>query len=108
MANTVDYNTKLTAASYVPFTSRYRTSSVIFYGDDRKITFSTYKRTPIEASETDTFLTVTKPFEFRPDLVSYRVYGTADYWWKILQFNQINDIFGFKAGLNIRIPTNLV
>lgn len=108
MANTIDYDTRLSAASYVTFTSRYRQSNVIYYGDNRKITFTTYKRQEIPPSESDTFLTITKPFEFRPDLVSYRVYGTADYWWKILQFNKINDIFGFRAGVNIRIPTNLV
>lgn len=108
MANTIDYDTRLKAASYVTFTSRYKTSDVIFYGDDRKTTFTTYKRNEIPASETDTFMTITKPTEFRPDLVSYKAYGTPDYWWKILEFNQIADIYNFKAGLNIRIPTNLV
>jgi len=108
MANFIDYSTKLSAASYVPFTSRYRSSSVVFYGEDRKVTFTTYKRPTMQESETDTFLTITRAFEFRPDLVSYRAYGTPDYWWKLLQFNKIYDIFGFKAGTNIRIPSNLV
>lgn len=108
MANTIDYNTKLKASSYVTFTSRYKSSDVVFYGDDRKTTFTTYKRVEIPQSETDTFLTVTAPFAYRPDLVSYRAYGTPDYWWKILEFNNIADIYDFKAGLNIRIPTNLV
>ncbi len=108
MANTIDYDTRLKAGSYVTFTSRYKTSSVVFYGDDRKTTFTTYKRTTIPASETDTFLTVTTPIEFRPDIVSYKAYGTPDYWWKILEFNGISDIYDFRAGLNIRIPTNLV
>ena len=55
MANTIDYDTRLKASSYVTFTSRYKTSDVVFYGDDRKTTFTTYKRTEITESETDTF-----------------------------------------------------
>jgi len=53
-------------------------------------------------------LTITKAFEFRPDLVSYKVYSTPDYWWKILEFNGMMDIFDFKNGRNIRLPSNFV
>ena len=75
---------------------------------DRKITFSTYKKRSQVTSETDSFLTITKAFEFRPDLVSYKVYSTPDYWWKILEFNGMMDIFDFKNGKNIRLPSNFV
>lgn len=108
MANTIDYDTRLKSGSYVNFTSRYRTSTVVFYGDDRKTTFTTYKRSSIPESETDTFLTVTSAIEYRPDIVSYKAYGTPDYWWRILEFNGIYDISDFRAGRNIRIPSNLV
>jgi|APGre2960657373_1045057.scaffolds.fasta_scaffold00093_24 hypothetical protein len=108
MANTIDKNVRLTAGSYVTFTSRYRSSNIFFYGNDRKITFSTYKKRSQVTSETDSFLTITKAFEFRPDLVSYKVYSTPDYWWKILEFNGMMDIFDFKNGRNIRLPSNFV
>ena len=108
MANTVDNNTRLNAGSYVTFTSRYRNSKVLFYGNDRKLTFSTYKKTEQTTSERDSFLTITKAFEYRPDLVSYKVYSTPDYWWKILEFNNMLDIFEFKNGRNIRLPSNFV
>jgi len=54
------------------------------------------------------FLTITKAFEYRPDLVSYKVYSTPDYWWKILEFNNMLDIFEFHTGRNIRLPSNFV
>lgn len=108
MANTIDTNTRLAAGSYVTFTSRYRSSKVFFYGNDRKITFGTYKKSTQTTSETDSFLTITKAFEYRPDLVSYKVYSTPDYWWKILEFNNMLDIFEFKTGRNIRLPSNFV
>jgi hypothetical protein len=28
-----------------------------------------------------------------PDLISYKVYGTEEYWWLILRFNRIIDPF---------------
>lgn len=108
MANVIDANTRLNAGAYVSFTSRYRNSKVFFYGNERKITFGTYKKTLTPLSETDSFLTITKAFEYRPDLVSYKVYSSPDYWWKILEFNNMMEIFDFKAGVNIRLPANFV
>jgi hypothetical protein len=46
-------------------------------------------------------------FEYRPDRLSYELYGTVDLWWKIMEANDIKDIFDFKAYLNIRIPSNI-
>jgi hypothetical protein len=71
------------------------------------LTFETYKRgNDIETAE-DQFTVVTKKFEYRPDLLSNAVYGTPDYWWRIMEVNKIWDIYEFRAGLNIRIPFNL-
>ena len=46
--------------------------------------------------------------EYRPDLVSNRVYGTPDFWWRIMEANNIKDVFEFKAGLNLRIPGSVL
>ncbi len=44
-------------------------------------------------------------FEGRPDLLSYEVYGTTDYWWVICLANDIIDPFEqFKAGKQIKVP----
>ena len=49
-------------------------------------------------------MVISKNYEFRPDLVSYEAYGVVDFWWKIMEFNNIKDIFDFKAGINLTIP----
>ncbi len=64
-------------------------------------------RRPIQIKEdaSDIFITVTQEFEKRPDLLSNNVYGTAEYWWVIYEFNNIRDpLFGLKAGQILRIP----
>ena len=43
--------------------------------------------------------------EGRADLLSYRIYGTSDYWWVICVANNIIDPFEqLKAGRQIRVP----
>ena len=39
-----------------------------------------------------------------PEIVSNKVYGSPDFWWKIMEANNIKDIFDFKTGINIRLP----
>lgn len=106
MANFVEKATQINPEIYVTLTSRYTNSNVLYYGDDRKITFSTYKRKEIPQSEDDRFLTITAAVAYRPDLVSHKVYFTPDYWWKIMEFNGIYDVADFTAGKTIRLPSN--
>ena len=41
-----------------------------------------------------------------PDMISYRVYGTHDYWWVICILNGITDPFSqFPAGTIIQLPS---
>jgi hypothetical protein len=40
----------------------------------------------------------------RPDLISYRVYGTSDLWWYILNYNTIHDPFSLVVGQKLKIP----
>jgi len=64
-------------------------------------------RRPIEIKEdaSDIFITVTQEYAQRPDLVSFSVYGTVEYWWVIYEFNNIKDpLFGLKRGQILRIP----
>jgi hypothetical protein len=39
--------------------------------------------------------------------VSLETYGVVDYWWKILEANNMKDIFDFKSGVNIRLPGSI-
>jgi hypothetical protein len=104
MANTIEYAT-LKAKRFVNYLSRYINSKVLYYGENKKVTFTTYKRKNIPASSNDKYVLLNASTEFRPDLVSQAAYGFSDYWWKIMQFNGIKDIKDFKSGLTIRIPS---
>jgi len=106
MANIAE-NSNLDVKRFVVTTSRYADSTVIYYGDMRRLTLSTYKRSVPEVSPQDQFMVITKGVEYRPDLVSMRAYGLPDLWWRIMEANNIYDIYDFKAGLNIRIPSLL-
>jgi hypothetical protein len=106
MPNQVE-DTNINVASYVDATSRYLSSRVIYYSgpDDKKVlTFNTYKRQQPRLSINDKFTVVTAATQYRPDLISNTIYGFPHYWWKIMEFNGINDILDFKAGITIRLP----
>jgi len=107
MANYIEVAEDLDAGSFVSTASRYLDSDILYYGDDKKLTFETYKRPEPTYSPNDRFVLLTKGMEYRPDYVSHISYGTPEFWWQIMQENQIFDIFDFKAGRTIRIPNNI-
>ena len=85
--------------------SRYRTrQNVIYYGEQKLITFDLYIRTEYEKSGQEQVMVISKGVEYRPDLVSYDFYGFSENWWKIMEANKIYDIFDFKAGRTIFLP----
>lgn len=44
----------------------------------------------------------------RPDLISYKVYGTVDFWWIILLVNGIdNPLTDLQEGMILEIPNKL-
>jgi hypothetical protein len=92
------------AKSFVVSTSRYINSKVLLYSDKKFTTFETYKRKPVAESPDDRYSVITAGEEFRPDKTSLRAYNTPDFWWRIMEANNISDIFNYKSGLNIRIP----
>jgi hypothetical protein len=95
---------------FVSALSRYRGSEVVYYtANNRKVlTFATYKKQVSNVPAEDDMYTVVPPgMEFRPDLLSSKVYGTPDFWWKILEANDIKDVYDFKIGKNIRLPGNV-
>ena len=92
------------ASEFVDPSSRYLNSDVILYGKEKKITFGTYVRKPIQTTGNEYILIITKGFEYRPDLVAHKVYGRSELWWLIMEHNRIHDIFDFKSGRTIQIP----
>lgn len=93
------------ASSLVDSNSRYINSEVVYYGEQKFITFETYLRSPYVSNGSESVMLITKGIEYRPDLVSYDVYGIPDLWWKILEANSMNDIWDFKVGITIFIPS---
>lgn len=104
MANDFIFAERLVATDYVIPSSRYIASAVGYYGPQKKITFAIYQRKEILEQPNDKYMVITAGVEYRPDLVSNLVYGTVDFWWAILQANNIADIIDFKAGRTIRLP----
>jgi len=107
MANYIEVAEGLASSSFVSTASRYIPSEVLYYGDDKKLTFETYKREKPVFSGNDKFVLLTKGMEYRPDYVSQIAYSTPEFWWRIMQSNGIADIFEFKAGRTIRVPSNI-
>lgn len=99
--------TRIDPKRFVPVTSRYSDTSVVYYTENKLLTFTIYKKNEIKLSQTDKYYVITPGTEYRPDLVSQTAYGTVDFWWKIMEANGIKDVFEFKAGLNIRIPDSI-
>lgn len=45
-------------------------------------------------------------FEFRPDLLSYSLYGNSNYWWTIVLINRnqiLDPIRDLRAGMVLRV-----
>lgn len=59
----------------------------------------------LEAADGDTFVTIDKELEKRPDLIAERAYGNVDLWWVIYEFNNLRDpLNDLKQGQILRIP----
>jgi len=96
--------TNLRSNQFVDAFSRYNGSEVIYWGDRNLLTFKTYKKRRYEPSGNDRYTVIKPGHEYRPDLVSYEAYGTPNFWWLIMEANEISDVYNFKAGTNLRIP----
>lgn len=106
MANYIEAS-NINPLKFVTPSSRYADLDVIYYTENKLLTFNTYKKKTVEKSPQDKNFLVTPEFEYRPDLVSYKAYGTVDFWWKIMEVNNVKDIYEFKSGLNLIIPFNI-
>lgn len=103
MANKIELS-RVLARKMVAANSRYEDSQVIYYGENKYITFPLYRRPTIQKSQNDKYTVIGKGYEYRPDLVAVDFYGTSIFWHRILEANGIKDIWDFKSGLSIKIP----
>lgn len=67
-----------------------------------------FQRRSVKPHSTDRLIQVPTKYAARPDLLSYDVYGTTDYWWVFMARNidLIRDpVYDLKAGMQIYIPS---
>jgi hypothetical protein len=65
-----------------------------------------WEPTSFERSTTDINLIIEARYSRRPDLLAYKLYGSASLMWFILQYNGISDpIEEFVEGVSITFPT---
>ena len=106
MANyiTIPEESEMPIGRFTTVSSRYRESKIVFYTENKLISFTLYRKSIYKSSVNDKYYVITPGTEYRPDLVSYAAYGTVDFWWRIMEANKIKDVFEFKTGRNIVIP----
>jgi hypothetical protein len=62
---------------------------------------------PITALPDDVLYEIDNVYQFRPDMLSYDLYGDSSLWWVFAQRNPnvLKDpLFDFRAGVRIYIP----
>jgi hypothetical protein len=106
MANNIEF-TNIEPTRFVSTTSRYANSRVLYYSEENILTFETYKKNKYNITKDDKVSVIPQSMQYRPDLVSIERYGTVDFWWKIMEVNNISDILDFKAGKTIVLPDNI-
>ncbi len=107
MANTITEITGKANTNFVGPTSRYLNSQLVNYNINGTtfLTFSTFKKPKRTPSPEDKVYLITRGTEFRPDIVAKKVYNNENYWWAIMLENNIFDVYDFKAGLTIKLPS---
>jgi hypothetical protein len=86
----------------------YKPSSPYFNTPQTTWYLGTYEPRDIGRDGTDNFKILESKYEHRPDLLSYDLYGSPNFWWVFMMINpdQIKDpIFDLKAGMTIWTPT---
>lgn len=84
--------------------SRYKNVRQIQDKDTGKIYHETMNQYFVDETNNDYVYIVDNETENRLDLISYKYYSTAKYWWVIALANYIIDPFDVPYGTSLRIP----
>jgi len=86
--------------------SRYRGSTITSVETTEGLKNYTILKLPIEVPETefDFYVQLDSTNEFRPDMLSYQVYGTAEYGWALMEINNLRSFKDMYIGNRLRIP----
>jgi len=87
--------------------ARYSNTSPYFETEEFANYLDILNPRTLTAETDDQVYTVERTYAFRPDLLSYDLYGTPRLWWVFAQRNpdKLEDpIYDFKPGVSILLP----
>ncbi len=87
--------------------AKYSNTSPWYLTQTKQDHLDILKIRPVSSEVDDVLYTIDPQFAYRPDLLSYALYGTSGLWWVFMQRNLdvIQDpIFDFVPGTKIYIP----
>lgn len=58
----------------------------------------------IKALPTDGYFVV-QGEEFRPDAIAHKLYGSTQYWWAVMIYNDLSDINQLTSGISLSYPS---
>ena len=88
-------------ATYKKTSPYYKTGLI----DGKFLDLLNYRHIPAQAD--DIYKQIGATYQHRPDLLSYDLYGTVDYWWVFIIRNRdllIDPVWDFTADKKIYIP----
>ena len=87
-------------------TSRYRGSTMTSVETDSGLQNYTILKLPVDVPETesDFFIEIDSTNEFRPDMLSFQVYGTPDFGWALMEINNLRSFKDLTLRNRLRIP----
>jgi len=84
--------------------SRYDNGTVTFSRDNTQF-LVLRAALDLGPDNTDTYVTINQDLLKRPDLISFKAYGTPDLWWVIMEYNKIVDpLFDLSINQILKIP----
>lgn len=87
--------------------AQYSNTSPYFSTPVNNLSLDFFQPRTITAQDDDTIYTIDRTYAYRPDLLSYDLYGTPRLWWVFSQRNpdQLEDpIYDFAPGVSIKLP----
>lgn len=87
--------------------AQYKNTSPWFATNITQNYLDILKIRPVSAEVDDFLYTIEPQYMYRPDLLAYDLYGTAELWWVFIQRNldTLEDpVFDFVTGTKIYIP----
>lgn len=87
------------------YNTRYDMAKFLSFDDDCHSVLDSYFLMALkELSPSGAYVTLAHE-EYNPALVSWNIYGSTQYWWLLMYYNDIIDIEEVVAGLTLKYPS---